>query len=165
MTIHAGAQIPFATASNQHYKKRESNKYWLVPNIKAEFQRSSRTDTLATLQTYSWGAYIQTPYDIYGGIFFQHSNLLFVGADGGLNAPAFTLVAGFEARVLDAPVIVGISYDTQPLGLPTSVSGGSFEFSLRIKIEEAKAICNPEGRARRWYNKSGRYIMDCNNFF
>ena len=100
-------------------------------------------------------------------LFYQHNNWSFERGDlGGLNAPSFIIVTGYEAFIGDGvPIVFGLSYDSQPFGLRTNVTGGSLEFSMRIRIEEPRMMCNPTARGNKWNRKQGKYIMDCNNFF
>lgn len=164
ITFHAGSQIPFASAPRTNYRQRQDRKYYIVPNFRMDFQYS---DSLALSKSFSWGSYIQTPIGMYAGLFYQHSNWTFKrGELGGLNAPSFIIVTGYEALIGDAvPVVFGLSYDSQPLGLRTNVTGGSVEFSMRVRIEEPRLMCNPNARGNKWNRQQGKYIMDCNNFF
>lgn len=163
VTFHGGIQIPFAARRHSGtYRDREENKYFVMPNFRMDFQWSK---TYALTQTYAWGAYLQTPFSFYLGGFYQHTNFRH-GEFGGLEAPSFIVVAGFETRINDEmPMIVGVSYDAQPLGLPVGVSGGSVELSFRFYIEDPNWLCSAKGRNSRWNKKVGRYIMDCNKFF
>lgn len=164
VTIHGGTQIPFASAPRSNYRQREDRKYYIVPNFKMEFQYS---DSTAMMKVFSWGAYIQTPLGLYAGLFYQHSNWKRPESTlGTLNAPSFIIVTGYEVLIgEDVPVIFGLSYDTQPLGLRTNLTGGSVEFSMRIRLDEPRLMCNPSARGNRWNTRQGRAVMDCNNFF
>ena len=164
ITVHGASQIAFASAPRTNHKQRQDRKYYLVPNFRMDFQYS---DSVALSKSFSWGTYVQTPLGMYAGLFYQHTNFGFQRSDlGTLNAPSLIVVFGYEAIVGDGlPVVFGFSYDTQQLGLRTNLTGGSLEFSLRVRIEEPRLMCNPNARGNRWNRRQGRYIMDCNNFF
>jgi type IX secretion system PorP/SprF family membrane protein len=164
ITIHGGTQIPFASAPRSNYRQRKDRKYYIIPNFKMEFQYS---DSTALMKTFSWGAYIQTPLSLYAGLFYQHPSFRRPESPlNTLNAPSFIIVTGYEALINEeVPVVFGLSYDTQPIGLRTNLTGGSLEFSIRIRLDEPRLTCNPTQRANKWNQKQGRNILDCNSFF
>lgn len=164
ITIHGGTQIPFSSAPHSNYRQREDRKYYLIPNFKMDFQYS---DSTALMQIFSWGAYIQTPLGLYAGLFYQHPNWRGSQSNlGSSNASSFIIVTGYEALINEeVPVIFGLSYDIQPFGLSTNLTGGSLEFSIRVRFDDPKLTCSPIGKTNKRNRTQGRHILDCNSFF
>ena len=151
LTFHAGIVLPL------FYFNGKKKKLAISPNLKYDMQGGDFLNPNNSLQVFTYGLFLL--YEgLYFGIYYQNRNPI----PEIQNTSALIFAAGAyvnTGRKDRRQFFIGFSYDANMTGL-SSRAGGVYELALRWTISpEASLFANNEKR------KSGKRILDCNNFF